>query len=278
MTELIPASCPTQTFMSRMIDLQPYSYQNYITVHCTIKMTSSIKVLLVTKTRGYRHDSIPSTIAAFKSLPITVTATEDTSELLSLSRYDVIALGHNTGEYLSEDEVVSLAQFVEGGGGVVGVHAATSGMKLERRYTNILGEVFDGHPPPEWITLQIENEGHFINRGAELPTADAAPDSSPACPFKVNSLTANQFPWFDEVYTFRSHPRLPKHRTILLSIHQTTTPNDDRENFPLSWTQTVGNGRVFYTALGHFDEAYRNSWFSQTLFRGIVWAAKQDGN
>lgn len=239
-------------------------------------MTSSIKVLLVTKTRGYRHDSIPSTIAAFKSLPITVTATEDTSELLSLSDYDVIALGHNTGEYLNQDEAVALGEFVEGGGGgVVGVHAATSGMKSNSRYTNILGEVFNGHPPPEWITLQIENEGHFINRGAELPTADAAPDSAPACPFNVNSLSEKQFPWFDEVYTFRSHPRLPN-RTILLSVHQTTTPNDERADFPLSWTQAVGKGRVFYTALGHFDEAYRNAWFSQTLFRGIVWAAKRD--
>lgn len=238
--------------------------------------TSSIKVLLVTSTRDYRHDCIPSTISALKSLPFTVTATEDTSELLSLPSYDVIALGHNTGDFLSEDEVNSLAKFVENGGGVVGIHAATCGMSSYSRYTSILGEVFNGHPPPEWITLKVENRHHFINGCDGLPGDDAAPDSAPACPLKVDSRAEKEFPWFDEVYTFKSHPRLPKNRTILLSVQQTTIQNDERQNFPLSWTQTVGKGRVYYTALGHFDEAYSNSWYMETLRRGILWAAKQD--
>ncbi|XEU96158.1 hypothetical protein FSHL1_001443 [Fusarium sambucinum] len=238
---------------------------------------SSIRVLLVTKTRGYRHDCIPSTVSALKELSFTVTATEDTAELFSLSNYDVIALGHNTGEYLSEEEVNSLTEFVHNGGGVVGIHAATSGMSSCTKYSNILGQVFNGHPPPEWITLEVESTGHFINKCDNLPEADAAPDSAQTCPFNIDSLSANQFPWFDEVYTFKSHPRVPdKNREILLSVHQTTIENDERQSFPLSWTQTVGKGRVYYTALGHFDEAYRNSWYMETISRAIVWAAKQD--
>ncbi|RGP80302.1 hypothetical protein FLONG3_1603 [Fusarium longipes] len=238
--------------------------------------SSSIKVLLVTKTRGYRHDCISSTVSAFDSLPFEVTATEDTAELLSLSSYDVIALGHTSGDFLSEEEVNCLARFVENGGGVVGVHSATCGMLSDNRYTNILGEVFDGHPPPEWITLQVENTDHFINKCDVLPGTDAAPDSAPTCPFNLSCLSERQFPWFDEVYTFKSHPRIPKDRKILLSVHQTATKNDDRQGFPLSWTQTVGKGRVYYTALGHFHEAYRNSWYTETLRRSILWVAKQD--
>ncbi|CEI39735.1 unnamed protein product [Fusarium venenatum] len=232
---------------------------------------------IVTKTRGYRHDCIPSTVSALKELSFTVTATEDTTELFSLFNYDVIALGHNTGEYLSEEEVNSLTEFVHNGGGVVGIHAATSGMSSCTKYSNILGQVFNGHPPPEWITLEVESTGHFINKCDTLPGTDAAPDSAQTCPFNTNLLSANQFPWFDEVYTFKSHPRVPdKNREILLSVHQTTIENDERQSFPLSWTQTVGRGRVYYTALGHFDEAYRNSWYIETISRAIVWAAKQD--
>jgi type 1 glutamine amidotransferase len=239
--------------------------------------SSSIKVLLVTKTRGYRHDCIPSTISAFKELPFTVTATEDTTELFSLSNYNVVALGHNTGDYLGEEEVDSLTGFVHNGGGVVGIHAATCGMSSSTEYTNILGQVFNGHPPPEWITLEMENTGHFINKCDNLPGTDAAPDSVPTCPLNIDSLSVNQFPWFDEVYTFKSHPRVAdKNREILLSVHQTTIKNDERQSSPLSWTQTVGMGRAYYTALGHFDEAYRNSWYMQTISRAIVWAAKQD--
>ncbi|KAF5232612.1 hypothetical protein FAUST_8644 [Fusarium austroamericanum] len=238
---------------------------------------SSIKVLLVTKTRGYRHDCIPSTISAFKSLPFTVTATEDTTDLLSLSNYDVIALGHTSGDFLSEEEADSLAEFVENGGGVVGIHAASCGMTSNTRYTNIFGNVFNGHPPPEWITLEVEGTGHFINKFDALPETDAAPDTAPTCPFNIESLSANQLPWFDEVYTFKSHPRIPHNdRQILLSIHQTTTKNDERRSFPLSWVQNVGQGRVYYTALGHFDEAYHNSWYMETIRRAIIWVAKQD--
>ncbi|KAF5591809.1 glycosyl hydrolase [Fusarium pseudoanthophilum] len=233
--------------------------------------TATIKVLLLTKTCGYRHDCIPTMISAFNSLPFSVTTTEDSTELLFLSEYDVIALGHNTGDYLTEEEVTSLLNFVENGGGVVGIHAATSGLKANARYIKILGEVFNGHPPPQWMTLAVESPEHYINRYESLPGPDSAPEEAPVCHVKIESLPASQFPWFDEVYTFRSHPRI-EGRTILLSVQE----GAESAGFPLSWTQTVGKGRVYYTALGHFDEAYKNNWFMESLRRAVVWTAKKD--
>ncbi|KAK7594813.1 hypothetical protein V3481_005813 [Fusarium oxysporum f. sp. vasinfectum] len=218
----------------------------------------SIKVLLLTKTCGYRHDCIPTLISAFNSLPFSVSATEDSRELLSLSDYDVVALGHNTGDYLNEEEVTALLNFVENGGGVVGIHAATSGLKTNARYTKILGEVFNGHPPPQWMTLAVETPEHFINGYEPLPGPDSAPEEAHACPVKTESLPASQFPWFDEVYTFRSHPRI-EGRTILLSVRG---DNESAESagFPLSWTQTVGKGRVYYTALQCVHQSSYLAW------------------
>ncbi|KAF5642233.1 glycosyl hydrolase [Fusarium tjaetaba] len=214
-------------------------------------------------------------ISAFSSLPFSVSATEDSTELLSLSDYDVVALGHNTGDYLAEEEVTSLLNFVENGGGVVGIHAATSGLKTNARYTKILGEVFNGHPPPQWMTLAVENPDHFINGCQSLPSPESAPEEAPVCPVKTESLPASQFPWFDEVYTFRSHPRV-EGRTILLSVQESNEEGAESAGFPLSWTQTVGRGRVYYTALGHFDEAYKDTWFMESLRRAVVWTAKKD--
>ncbi|PNP86527.1 hypothetical protein FNYG_00229 [Fusarium nygamai] len=210
-------------------------------------------------------------ISAFNSLPFSVSATEDSAELFSLSDYDVVALGHNTGDYLTEEEVTSLLSFVENGGGVVGIHAATSGLKTNARYTKILGEIFNGHPPPQWMTLAVENPDHYINEHESLPGSDSAPQEAPACPVKTEALSARQFPWFDEVYTFRSHPRI-EGRTILLSVQE----GAESAGFPLSWTQMVGKGRVYYTALGHFDEAYKDTWFMERLRRAVVWTAKKD--
>ncbi|KAH7222581.1 ThuA-like domain-containing protein [Fusarium redolens] len=236
---------------------------------------NSIKVLLVTKTCGYRHDCIPALISAFNSLLFDVKATEDSSHLLSLSDFDVVALGHNTGDYLTEEEVSSLLNFVENGGGVVGIHAATSGLKTNARYTKILGEVFNGHPPPEWMTLAVENPDHYINGYDSLPGPDSAPESAPACPVKTESLPAKHFPWFDEVYTFKSHPRI-EGRTVLLSVQGDNEESAETSGFPLSWTHTVGKGRVYYTALGHFDEAYKDTWFMGSLRRAVIWAAKKE--
>ncbi|KAF4336591.1 glycosyl hydrolase [Fusarium beomiforme] len=239
--------------------------------------SNPIRVLLLTKTCGYRHDCIPALVSAFTSFPFEVKATENSCELLSLSRFDVIALGHTTGNFLTQEETDSLLAFVENGGGVVGIHAASSGMSTDAKYTKILGEVFNGHPPPEWTTLAIENSDHYINRYESLPAPDSAPDSAPVCPVETKTLPASHFPWFDEVYTFKSHPRLAEGRTILLSVQKDDgDKSDESAGFPLSWTQMVGKGRVYYTALGHFDEAYRDSWFKGTLHRAIVWAAKKE--
>ncbi|KAF4963499.1 hypothetical protein FSARC_8508 [Fusarium sarcochroum] len=237
--------------------------------------SASIKVLLLTKTRGYRHDCIPGLISTFNSLPFVVKATEDSTQLLDLSLFDVVALGHNTGQFLSDEEVDSLAAFVDNGGGVVGIHAATSGLSTNARYTKILGEVFNGHPPPQWMTLMIENTNHYINDYASLPGLNSAPASAPAYTINPDFDLAVHFPWFDEVYTFKSHPRLATGRTTLLSVRDDSQANES-DGFPLSWCQTVGNGRVFYTALGHFHEAYEDSWFMGNLQRAIIWAAKKD--
>ncbi|KIL85908.1 hypothetical protein FAVG1_10877 [Fusarium avenaceum] len=243
-------------------------------------MTSStirpINVLLVTKTRGYRHDCIPSLISAFSSLPFTVKPTEDTTDILSLSNFDVVALGHNTDEFLTEEEVDSLLSFVENGGGIVGIHAATSGMRTNSKYTRILGEVFNGHPPPQWMTLVVENPEHFINNHEPLSGPGSAPSSALPCSVKIDSVPAKHFPWFDEVYTFKSHPRAVTDRTVLLSVKE-DNHEDGTDGFPLSWSQTVGKGRVYYTALGHFDEAYQDPWFMESIRRAVIWAANKEG-
>ncbi|KAM5349029.1 hypothetical protein ACJ41O_008852 [Fusarium nematophilum] len=236
-----------------------------------------IKALVLTKTRGFRHDSIPAFISALESLPFTVHATEDSQDLLSLSQYDVVVLGHTTGEFLTSSEADALRAFVENGtGGVVGVHAATSGMATSDTYTGILGEVFNGHPDPQWGQIVIENRDHYINRGGSLPGPHSVPSSAPPCPHAVESESKGH-PWFDELYTFKSHPREKTNRTVLLSVKEFEYKEEQFTDYPLSWCQEVGRGRVFYTALGHFDEAYEDKWFMETLRRAITWAARRDG-
>ena len=45
-------------------------------------------------------------------------------------------------------------------------------------------------------------------------------------------------------------------------------------DMPVAWTKLWGNGRVFYTSLGHHDDVFENSPSAAVLMeRGMLWAA-----
>jgi type 1 glutamine amidotransferase len=45
-------------------------------------------------------------------------------------------------------------------------------------------------------------------------------------------------------------------------------------DMPVVWTKKWGNGRVFYTSLGHHDDVFEKSPPAQTIMkRGMLWAA-----
>ena len=43
---------------------------------------------------------------------------------------------------------------------------------------------------------------------------------------------------------------------------------------PLAWCQEFDGGRSFYTALGHFDEAFDDDVFMTQIYNGILWTAR----
>ena len=42
---------------------------------------------------------------------------------------------------------------------------------------------------------------------------------------------------------------------------------------PIAWTRCVGNGRSFYSAIGHRPEIYSEPTYATLLEQGIAWAA-----
>jgi type 1 glutamine amidotransferase len=71
----------------------------------------------------------------------------------------------------------------------------------------------------------------------------------------------------DEIYTFRANPR-PNVR-VLLSLDPRSVGTEG--DYPLAWCSTYGAGRVFYNALGHFDETWTDPRFQQHLFAALRW-------
>ncbi len=45
-----------------------------------------------------------------------------------------------------------------------------------------------------------------------------------------------------------------------------------RASYPATWARTYGQGRVFYTSMGHREDVWTNELFQNILFGGIHWA------
>ncbi|KAL6707398.1 hypothetical protein ACN47E_004177 [Coniothyrium glycines] len=220
-------------------------------------------VLVFSKTAGYRHDSIPAGIASLQRLAehssqFSVTASEDTSQFtpLNLSRYAVIVLLQTIGAIFNRAELDALKHFVRAGGGIVAIHGAAAGMPQDEWYGKLIGAHFDMHPPHEAGTVlaEIENQQHFIMN---------------CCGGREN--------WMDEWYNFVTHPRENKSLQVLLRGDTNSFEGGKHgSDHPLAWCQDFEGGRVFFTALGHFDEAYEDEWFNEQILRGIRWAARRE--
>ena len=49
----------------------------------------------------------------------------------------------------------------------------------------------------------------------------------------------------------------------------------DRPNFPATWARKHGEGRVFYTSMGHREDVWESPTFQQLLAGGLNWAFKR---
>jgi type 1 glutamine amidotransferase len=47
-----------------------------------------------------------------------------------------------------------------------------------------------------------------------------------------------------------------------------------RPPYPSTWARMFGQGRVFYTAMGHREDVWTNPLFQEILFGGIAWAVR----
>ena len=219
------------------------------------------RVLYITTSAGFRHDSIPMSQAVMRELGersgvFEVVSSEDLSLINAetLRGFDVLYF-FTSGELpLSDQQKADLLAFVRGGKGFGGVHSATDTLYTWPEYGDLVGAWFNGHPWAQDVAVQVEDRDHPITRG-----------------FGASFRIA------DEIYQFRDFSRDRVH--VLLSLNTTSVdlsapgvanPNGD---FPLAWYRDYGDGRVFYTALGHPVETWLDERFQTLLTNAIKWLA-----
>jgi type 1 glutamine amidotransferase len=221
--------------------------------------TNAFSVLVFSKTLGYRHASITNGIAAIRELGsqngFTVDATENSIVFTAtnLARYATVVFLSVTGDVLNPDQESAFQSYVEGGGGLVAIHGAVFGpLACEDKwawYGEMFCCAFTNHSQVAPAMVHLEDAAHASNAG--LPA---------------------QWQRTDEWYNFTGTPR--GCARVLATVDETTyTGGSMGKDHPMAWCRRVGQGRMWYTAMGHTESSFAEPLFQKHLLGGILVAA-----
>jgi type 1 glutamine amidotransferase len=249
------------------------------------------KVLVVTTTTGFRHSSIPTAEKIIDQLgqksgsfvvdyarvepndpqfkgadgkPDNAKVNEAIKKVLAekmspdaLKNYDAVIFANTTGDLPVPDKEAFL-NWIRSGKGFVGMHSATDTFHGYPAFIEMIGGEFKTHGP------QVEVDA--INQDKECP----------AC-----RHLGSQWKVFDEIYLFKNFDRSKVHGLLTLDKH----PNDKTPgDYPIAWVKEYGQGRVFYTSLGHREDVWDPNWtdrknpkevaeaYQKHILGGIKWA------
>jgi len=212
------------------------------------------RILVFSLTKSYRHKSIKDGIIAIKKLGVVNNFEVDTSESVTsftkenLNKYKTLVFLSPTGSNVfSDNQKQALKDYINGGGGLVGIHAATDFCFEWEWYSKMIGAFFTDHPKVQQAKLVSVNPKDKLMKGM--------PES-----------------WLhtDEWYNFKSFNKDVK---VLVKVDEGSYQGGKMENdHPIVWYHKFEGGRIFYTGLGHTPEAYTNELFLKQLLAGIKWA------
>lgn len=209
------------------------------------------RVLIFSKTAGFRHTSIEPGIDAIRRLGrannFAVDATEDATRFTpeQLQDYAAVIFLSTTKDVLNTGQEAALQQYIRSGGGFVGIHAASDTEFDWPWYGKLVGGWFDGHGE--------------IEEAAVLPIAEFGQADLPS-------------PWVrrDEWYNFK---QFSKDVNVILKLDTATLDSSKHAgNHPIAWYHEFEGGRAFYTGLGHTNESYAEPLFLAHVLDGINYA------
>ena len=255
-----------------------------------VKPKAQRTVLVYSATAGFRHKSIPYGKVALEEMgkktgAFTTVISDDPAnfEADNLKQFDAVILLNTTQDFFmpsaktekekySDDEwssmlnrhnrlVDNLIDYVEAGGGLVGIHSATDSCYQHEAYGETMGAYFWGHP---WtaktnVTIVVEDPEHEIIKPVFKGIRD----------FRLQ----------EEIYQFQEEPYSRDKLRILLNLDPDRSDPVDPEkikrtdgDFAVAWVKKAKKGRVFYTSIGHNNHIYSNPLMLKHYLAGIQFA------
>lgn len=215
-----------------------------------------VRVLVFSKTSGFRHESIGSGIAAIQKMGLENNFKVDTTENASkftednLGQYNTVVFLNTTQDVLNNVQQREFERYIQAGGSFVGVHAAADTEYNWPWYNQLLGAYFNGHPNSPNV------------RKAVIDVLDPNHISTKHLPARWERN--------DEWYNYRS---IQTDIQVLANLDEKTYQGGTNgENHPIAWYHEFDGGRAWYTGGGHTNESYTEPAFVQHLLGGILYA------
>jgi type 1 glutamine amidotransferase len=188
-----------------------------------------------------------------------VTVTQDGAEVTRsrLARYQAVVF-FTAGSPPGVDRE-GLIEWVKNGGAFVGIHSTANTYQDFPPFGEMLGAYFERRPwrtaqnPQTRVQVKVEDRNH-----------------------PATAHLGDSFEIADDIYQFKNFDR-SKVRLLLrldpasLDLANPRVNRQDR-HFPMAWAKTYGKGRVFYTALGDWEETWKDPRYRTHLLQGIQWA------
>lgn len=223
------------------------------------------RVLMVTQSVGYRHGSVtrnegalaPAEIAMIQlgkqSGKFRVDCTQDAASDFTrdnLRNYDIVMF-YTTGALpISQPDLDYFLNtwLKTKGHGVLGFHSATDTFKEYEPFWDMIGGSFNGHPwgSKTTVTISIHEPDHPLMQ-----------------PF------GEEFVIRDEIYQYRHWQ--PKKVRVLMSLDMEKCEPSKPYHVPVAWVKSYGEGRMYYSNLGHNNETWTNEAFLKSIAVGVDW-------
>ena len=229
------------------------------------KAPKPAKVLMLTQSKGFTHGSVrrpdgklaPAEVAMIQLGETTglfdVDCTQDAAADFTkknLQNYDIVMF-YTTGKLpiAEEDMNYFLKEWLPTKGhGFIGFHSATDTYKDFEPYWDLIGGTFNGHP---WnagttVTVSVHDKSH------------------PAMKAFTEEFTIQ-----DEIYQYRNWQ--PKKVHVLMSLNMAKCKPSKPYHVPVAWCKNVGEGKLFYTNLGHRNETWADKRFLGSVTGAVNW-------
>ncbi len=158
---------------------------------------------------------------------------------------------------LTPEQRADLLSFVhDDGKGFVAAHSAATSFFSWPEFGDMLGGRFDEHPWGITDATVVVDDPNFPAM-KNFPRAAVFHDEH----YQLKDFSRDKV----RVLAHLDASKLDLHRPL---VHRTDG------DFPVAWAKMYGQGRVFYSTLGHSDEEWDNPAVQQMYFGAIKWALR----